>query len=312
MQLHYNILWIDNDIEDYIATGDVSSISTYLSELGFVPNLVTVKDEESFDENLLKFKYDLIISDFNLNNTTGDLIIEKVREEKGYDTEILFYSAKVNFRENPEVMQRLAFLDRISFHTGRDTFLDKIEKLIRLTVNKLLELDATRGLITSATSELDVLIEDITLDLVYGKLNKSEEEARLIGEDYISQFLDKSSAKFRQRLNENGFRGVLSSIEAFRKWRIFRDVLKEYFKVDNDPYVKEFLNQNKTYFDQVINIRNKFAHAKEMTKDGKKCLVGQIGKEDFVYSIEQCVEIRQNIIRHKQSFIHIVDHLNNK
>ena len=37
MQLHYNILWIDNDIDDYISTGEVDSIKTFLLDLGFEP-----------------------------------------------------------------------------------------------------------------------------------------------------------------------------------------------------------------------------------------------------------------------------------
>ena len=93
MRLEYNILWIDNDIQEYIDNKEVDNLNSYLEELGFEPNIVTVEDEADLDKFIYNHKYDLIISDFNLNATTGDKIIEKIRDEKGFSTEILFYTA---------------------------------------------------------------------------------------------------------------------------------------------------------------------------------------------------------------------------
>ncbi len=80
-------------------------------------------------------------------------------------------------------------MDRITFHTNRDTFLDKVEKLIVLTLDKLLDLNATRGLITSETSQLDVIIEELTLELVNNRLNLNQENLDKIIETYIDDIL---------------------------------------------------------------------------------------------------------------------------
>lgn len=61
MKLDYNILWLDNDLGDYIKNGDVKSINDFLIELGFEPNIVTVFDEAELDK-YLDINYDLIIS----------------------------------------------------------------------------------------------------------------------------------------------------------------------------------------------------------------------------------------------------------
>ncbi len=82
-------------------------VKNYLNDLGFESNVETLDDEANLDEYLIKHKYDLILSDFNLNATTGDNIIEEIREKKRLSTEILFYSAKSNFRDSPEVKERL-------------------------------------------------------------------------------------------------------------------------------------------------------------------------------------------------------------
>lgn len=295
MKFEYNILWIDNDIQEYIDNGEVNSINSFLVELGFEPNIITVEDEADLDNFIFTHKYDLIISDFNLNATTGDVIIEKIRNEKGFSTEILFYTAKSNFRDNPEVKERLAFMDRITFHSNRDTFLNKVEKLIALTLDKLLELNATRGLITAATSDLDVEIESIVMKLV---------EKRQIDEATLNGFItDKVFTPMETRLKNfwnkyDGFQNYFHRIDAVKKWEIFRDLLKP---LNAQQEIITFLDANKTYQAEVIDIRNKFAHAKGEVSNGKLVLKGHLGKDDFEFDTTACVAIRHKLIAHKRS-----------
>ncbi|MBS1748943.1 MAG: response regulator [Bacteroidetes bacterium] len=293
MKLEYNILWIDNDIQEYIDNREVNNLKTFLEELGFEPNIVTVEDEAELDNFIYNFKYDLIISDFNLNATTGDKIIEKIRDEKGFSTEILFYTAKSNFRDDPEVKDRLAFMDRITFHSNRDTFLDKVEKLIKLTLDKLLELNATRGLITAATSELDVEIEEIVMQLVV-KHNKSDADLKQIVNDKVFSKLEGTVKNFWD--NYGNFQDYFPKIEAVKKWEILRDLLKP-LKSQNQE-INTFLENNKTYQDQVITIRNQFAHVKAVEENGTLKLKG---RKDIEFDDNKCIEIRKNLIAHKRN-----------
>lgn len=304
MKLDYNILWLDNDLKDYIKNGDVESIKEFLIELGFEPNIVTVFDEAELDK-YLDISYDLIISDFNLNKENGDIIIYRLREEKRLDTEILFYSAKTNFVQDLEVKERLAFMERINIQVGRDSLLDKIEKVIELTVRKLFELNATRGLITAATSDLDVEIEEIVMQLVLH---------HKISDDDLKQIVtDKAHAPLQKRLETfwdkyNDFQSYFPKIDAVKKWEIFRDLLKP-LKAQHE--IKSFLDSNKTYQVQVIDIRNKFAHAKAYDDNGKLKLIGQIEGEDFEFTEDSCVEIRRNLINHKRNIETLKKLLNN-
>ncbi len=296
MKLEYNILWLDNDLQNYIDNGDVASIEEFLAEKGFEPNIVTVFDEATIN-NYLDINYDLIISDFNLNAENGDIIIYRLREEKRLDTEILFYSAKTDFIKDATVKERLAFMERINIQIGRDTLLDKIEKVIELTLGKLLELNATRGLITSATSDLDVVIEELAIDLVFNHLKLSQENIDGIINFYVDDFLRKSPDFFLKKYSEIGFKDWFHKIEASRKWGIFRDLLKQ---IDNSE-IKTFLANNKTYREQVIDIRNKFAHAKAEEIDGKILLKGQYGQEGFSFDLDACIKIRHDLINHKRN-----------
>lgn len=295
MQLEYNILWIDNDIQEYLDNGEVNSINSFLEDLGFEPNIITVDDESNLDDFIFKHKYDLIISDFNLNATTGDIIIEKIRIEKGFSTEILFYSAKSNFKDNPEVKERLSFLDRITFHSNRDTFLDKVEKMIALTLDKLLELNATRGLITAATSDLDVEIENIVMLLI------KEKE---VNEDTLTEFIkNKVVTPLKNKLDTfwgkyDSFQNYFHRIDAVKKWEIFRELLKPQ---KSTLEIATFLETNKTYQVEVIEVRNKFAHSKAESRDGQLVLRGQLGQEGFQFDSNACIQIRRNLIKHKKN-----------
>ncbi len=299
MKLDYNILWLDNDLKDYITNGDVKSINDFLIELGFEPNIVTVFDEAELN-NYLDISYDLIISDFNLNRENGDVVIYRLREEKKLDTEILFYSAKTNFIQDAEVKERLAFMERINIQIGRDSLLDKIEKVIELTVRKLFELNATRGLITAATSELDVEIETLSIAILRNHLKKSDDELNGIVEFYVKDFLTKNPDKFIERHQKVGFDSSFKFIEANRKWGIFRDSLKEFNKSNSADEIKNFLEFNKTYFEDVIKVRNKFAHAKADKNGDKVVLKGQIEGEDYEFDTAKCIEIRKKLIDHKR------------
>lgn len=294
MKLEYNILWIDNDIQEYIEIGEVNSMSSFLEDLGFEPNIITLADESQLDDYIFLHKYDLIVSDFNLNATTGDVIIEKIRNEKGFSTEILFYTAKSNFLDDPNVKDRLAFMDRITFHSNRDTFIDKVEKLIKLTLDKLLELNATRGLITAATSDLDIEIESLVMSLVEKKQLNDEQLKQIVESKVLTPLTNKVNAFWDKYEN---FQAYFHKIDAVKKWEVLRDLLKP---DKSDTSIAAFLELNKTYQKDVIDIRNKFAHAKAENREGQLILKGRLEKEDFTFDTDSCIEIRRKLITHKR------------
>ncbi len=73
--------------------------------------------------------------------------------------------------------------------------------------------------------------------------------------------------------------------------------------------IKSFLKKNSSYFNQVIDIRNKFAHSKAKQKGEKTVLIGQFGKEDFEFDKEQCISIRKAIIEHRINFRNLLEYL---
>lgn len=303
MRLDYNLLWIDNDLPGYEERGEVDGLSSYISELGFRPQIKTLLGEDGLEQALAESRFDLIVSDYNLDSTDGVAVVQSIRDSDN-QTEILFYTARVGTTTSEELREKLKNIDRISIHLGRDTLIAKIESTIDLTVERLIELTATRGLITSETSELDVVIQEIVLHLTNDRLKVSEEDKTKMLETNVCEVLEKRKEDFRKKMNEESFDDCFASVsvEAYRKWTIFRELLKQLDGVEKSEELKLILEINKTYGDQVITIRNKFAHAKAITENGQTRLKGQLGKEDFNFDQDKCIDIRKNLIVHRDNF----------
>lgn len=301
MRLDYNLLWIDNDLPDYEERGEVDGLRSYISGLGFRPQIKTLLGEDGLEQVLDEHRFDLIVSDYNLDSTDGVAVVQSIRDRNN-QTEILFYTARVGTTTIEELRDKLKNIDRISVHFGRDTLITKIESTIELTVERLIELTATRGLITSETSELDVVIQDIVLHLVNDRLNVSEDDKAKIFEEHVYDVLEKRKQDFQKRVGEETFDDCFESVEAFRKWKIFRELLRKLNGIEQSEDLKLILEINGTYNDQVIAIRNKFAHAKAITENGQTALKGQFGKEDFQFDQEKCIQIRKNLITHRDNF----------
>jgi len=297
MKITYNILWVEDSPEWYEAM--LEHVKSILEEEGFelkserYDNIQEIED--LINKDGLK-KFDMLLVDFNLKTKdSGDKIIKLIRDS-GIYTDVLFYSVDIE-----------KIRDSISKHvlegvytTDRRDFEDKFKHVFLTTIKKIQEVNSMRGLIMGETSELDIEIENIAMQLVYGQLKLSNDDINKIIEDYVNDNLRKKTDSFWERYNEIGFKKIFHEIESSRKWNIFRKLLK---RISNDE-IKIFLESNKTYGEEVIHIRNIFAHVKVEEKDGKDVLIGVAGKE-IVVDEDKCKTIRQNIIKHRRNIDHL-------
>jgi CheY-like chemotaxis protein len=303
MQLPYNILWIDNDLSDYIERGQIERLKVHILDLGFEPNIITNTERSSIATNLTKARYDLIISDYDLGEEieahNGIEVVNNIREQD-YLTEILFYTGNSRKNIEEDLRNELKNIDRITIHLGRETLLERIETLIELTVQKLLEIDATRGLITSITSTLDVYMEIIAHKLLDNIL-MADKNIPAIQKTYISDYRETKKSAIKQcisqrDIHQSDFKQYYSNSVAYRKWYLLKQFLKTSCPKGFDV---DLFGQ---YFEEVINVRNRFAHAKSEEIDGVIVLKGQLGKEDFQFDKQACIQIRKNLILHKKNF----------
>jgi hypothetical protein len=303
MRINYNLLWIEDEQSWYDTTLEL--FTQNLEDHGF--NLIPTKCK-NFDEieDLIKLdglkKYDLLLIDFTLRaSKSGDEIIQLIRSSSIY-TDIIFYSSAV---ETVRKSMRDHELEGV-YSSDRKDIENKFNQVFETTIKKIQEINSMRGLIVGETSELDVIIEDLALDVLINKLKVESEELDKIMEEYCKNLRSRPD-KFLEGYVEHGFKFWFHRLEAMAKWQILRTYLK---KIPKDQAITEFLKINAKYSDHVIDIRNKFAHSKSIEKSGISVLIAQMGKDDFEYNEDKFIEIRKNLKEHRDSFENLINILN--
>ncbi len=298
MKLSYKILWIDDQIEDYIDMGIKSEFENYLDSLGFVYKIETFENGNKAEESLKTVKYDLILSDYNIEgeNEQGDTLIRKIRDG-GIFTEVLFYSARDNFDDIAKNLYR----DRVSFFSlvgdeGMKEFRARTIRLIDLTISKLQELNNIRGLVMAETSELDNTVIDILSSFF---LTENEETLPL--KNYIINTIRESTKrnqKKSEKFNELDPKLILKEriFDADKKARTIGALL-ELKGFDKEAPFDNFYNNYKT---DVLDIRNDLAHAKSAVIDGVEYLIisRKDGEHPEKFDQDICINIRKNLRKH--------------
>ena len=299
MSLKYNILWVDDDI-DNLLDPDISSlkqdIETFLEELGYIPSIQTFEDINSAKNELFQTNYDLILSDYNMDGGNGDILIKEIREGKIY-TEVLFYTGQA--QQQIENIAKSLFADRVSFHNlksddrNNQEFKEKIIWLINQTLKKLQELNAVRGLVMAETSRLDRMIENILIEYF-----NSDDDKKEILKKYI---LDKIKKSLKSNFSGDVLKIADKTDIEIVKSRIF-DAYKKSQTLQKLITLKEldgdFTHEN--YNNDVIQTRNELAHAEAEIKESREVLViekaGDIEEKEFKQ--EDVIDIRKNILKY--------------
>lgn len=299
MSLQYNILWLDDRIEEYQTLEIDTELKEYIENLFFEPHIYMYESVDEAIKNSTKRKYDVIFSDFNINeNKTGKDFIFDIRN-KNVNAEVLFYSAQ---QTPPETgLDRISFL-KLHSDSSYEDLKNKMKSVINLTIEKLKDLTNLRGLVMSEVSELDVMMKEIVAD--YCKKSESDEKelrSYTIGtiEERIKKSLDLSQTTCDKK--------------CFHEWKN-KTVQEVVFEQNFDSYITaralNHIIENKkldiekflsNYNSEIIKNRNELAHCKaELKENGKEVLSTKKGEKEF--STDDINEIRRNIIKYHKMF----------
>lgn len=299
MNLEYKILWVDDKIDSFINTlGYESDIKNYLDKLFFTPILDTYETVEEAKKMLTKNKYDLILSDYNIDTEKGDDFIRYVRRQN-VNTEILFYSALTTV---PGLD-----IDRISFFSipttdGYPQLLEKIKNLIKLTIEKLQDLTVIRGLVMAGTSHLDKLMEEIILHYFITQKNNERDK---IFEEILSELEKNHKNKLKTddckknctiKLRQKKMQDIIVSIdfESSRKARTINKIIENIEKFTYETK-KNFYED---YFSEIIEYRNNLAHSRSEQRGNSEVLIPKKQNEEIIFDEAKFREIRENILKY--------------
>jgi hypothetical protein len=295
MKIDYKILWLDDKMDEILADNYPKEIESFLSDQGFEPYITTVKNETEFFENL-NDSFDLILTDFHLNDTTtntrnGDAIIEEVRNNSIF-TEIMFYSAQGDLAYIIK-KNRISFFDtrKATGNIHYEKIVEYAIKLIGLTIKKFQHVVAMRGMIMNETSTIDADMLEIVRDFI--QKNESTNVKNRIYDELISFHSEKlaDSEKFKKNDRIDSVLKDPLLISSSQRANAIEEIIK---LLGTENFIED-LKVN------IIKVRNDFAHA-VYVKDketGREYFLGKKGEIDFNEQI--CKDIRINISKHKEN-----------
>jgi CheY-like chemotaxis protein len=286
MKITYNVLWLDDKIDDFKDDGWVDKINQYLVEEGFEPNIVMVSKVDDFF-SYLNETFDLILTDFHMTSKNGDEVVKDIRE-RNIQTEILFYTAKAD-------LQAIGKIDRITFvETVNDHHAEVIEatkELINLTIKKFQHIIAMRGMIMHETSILDNQTTQILLSYIDSKKVSYDEIIDSICSRLEEMLMGKKEFVTNVQKNRNLKKLIRDTFlfSADYKIEALKNILEDLSLFDfTDDYKKE-----------VINLRNKFAHViLEIDETGRQYF--KSGEDGITFDESLCRTLRKNINKHKK------------
>lgn len=296
MKLNYYILWVEDDDSWYETTAELCKDT--VDGYGFSP---VIKRKKTLDEVTQELvgdglkKYDIFLIDFTLRNSKdGSSIIDFLREKNIY-TDIIFYSSdKQTIIESIKEKE----LEGV-YHSDRKEIEDKFEKVFLTTIKKIEEINSMRGLIVGETSDLDSMIEERLLSCIKLDIAKTFDIDKFVLNEIIEKALQRAQF-LKSEYESEGLSNLFIHIDAIKKWELLRGILKK--NKNLHAYIMEFIEINGTYQDEVIKIRNMFAHAKVIIgEDGKELLKSLTGTDHHEFNEESFRAIRTNLKKHHKS-----------
>ena len=288
MKLEYKIIWLDDYIQDFIDLEAIEEIERHLIANGFIPNVKTVKKSSDFFA-LLDDSFDLILTDFHMNDMNGDEVVEQIRSSKySIMTEILFYTAKADLKDTQKI-SRVSFLEtKASTSEHIEKVISRTIDLIDLTIKKFQHIVTMRGMIMHETSSLDELSFEIINDYLT-KTDDSDIKESIFNEIisfYEKKFNEVSKYKKNERIDKIMSNPLLFSFS--QRANTLSAIIE---KNELTNFIDDFKNS-------VIKIRNQFAHSVlERNDDGKEYFRNK--SEEIIFDETLCKKIREDIIKHK-------------
>ena len=294
MKIKYSILWLDDQIDEFIEDEFVLQIENFLEDEGFEPNVITVsKSQELFSK--LSGDWDLILTDYNMADKNGAKVIREIRD-KSILTEILFYTAQKEWEDVGRI-DRVSFLQTSKIvGTHHEIVVNEAKRLIGLTIKKFQNIVAMRGLIMHETSSLDAQIDNIVQNYLKCQgveCNKcsNKDKCQPISELVLTQMHKQISEKNK----------IVSS-------KNFKKIRKDSFLYSAD-YKRMVLGKlleihgiedfSAKYKDDIISIRNKFAHAVLLCDGSNGRQYFENKTEGITFNDDLCRKIRKDIREYK-------------
>lgn len=176
MNVNFKVLWFEDEMG--WRPSSERSMKRIIESHNLVPIITWKKGDEGDAEEELKKEYDLILMDYELRGTMGNILIKKLRQFDIY-TDVVFYSgnynkmvkALYNIDEkgmNIEPVDGIYFSDR-----KREELFPKLQKVVDKVVRRMQDIVNLRGVVLDNVSGFENQMQNI-LVLTANKFSQAQ------------------------------------------------------------------------------------------------------------------------------------------
>ena len=296
MRLDFRILWIDDQQKHVNSFAE--GLQFELNDLGFELDVIRVesldKVQGTINEHVHGDGIDLVLVDFDLGTGNGDGGAEAllaVRKRFPYK-EIIFYSAL-----DTKKLRKIAFeaeVDGIILST-RLSLVNDTTQVIQNLLRRVMDIDHMRGVVMSATSDIDFLVEK-SLHTLYERMDIASRKT--FCEDLIKD-LNKKLTDWSAELAKAAGKSTLLSIIKLK--HIF-SAIERVGQLNNclspmGSSASIYQSKIDVYCKDIVPRRNKLAHViiKKENDSTTLCGLEKITEQDLA-------SLRRDLIEHRKNF----------
>jgi hypothetical protein len=293
MNLSYSILWYDDD-QSFFESLDKPSIEDEIVSWGFQPQIVPVHNAAELQQYAPFKQFDMLVVDFKLGGGEhGDQFIRSVRNQGVY-AEIIFYSTSASSELWQAVHDNQ--LEGV-FVTNKQGIIQKLFRVAKQSVQKVLDLENMRGIVMSEVGDLDALLESIfkramqvvtpeQRQMIFDRFHEKVSEQHKDFQDALSAFKEAPSID-----------GLLELCDSDKRWQNLNRVKKHHALLKDSNFVGD-------YQKEILLPRNCLAHGvPEKKVDGS--FVFRHKSKEYVFDDNVSHALRKRILEYKNAFSEI-------
>lgn len=299
MRLDFTILWID-DQPQHIRSFE-EGLRNSLDDLGFKLTVIPVASLDAVDATVSEHVHDdaidLVLVDYDLTGkgTGGEEALLQVRKKLPFK-DLIFYSGT-----DVQKLREIAFkvgADGIYF-SSRPGLVGNATRAIQKLLSKVMDLDHMRGVVMSASSDIDFVVE-LSLLKLHDTLEAAEKatlHAEIVAE--LREKLKNWNEDLEKAASKGDFASLMKKKHIFTASDRLSSLMKRLASWDAEH--DETRSKVDRYINGVVQQRNKLAHAMLKRQGGKLRMVGM----EQNWTAEEMTALRRELINHRDNFMRI-------
>lgn len=304
MNIIFRVLWFEDEVS--WRPSSERKMKEIIEKHNLLPEITWKKGDENDAEDELKKDYDLVLMDYELRGTTGNILIRKLRQLDIY-TDVLFYSG--NFERMVKALYNMDMsnysvepVDGVYFSDRkREELYPKLQRVVDKIVRRMQDVISLRGVVLDNVSGFESQMQNI-LVLAINKFSDAQLEN--LNNYAKNKLVTPSKEEYVKKMeaiesNQQVLKAIVEApdylLDSYKKARLIGRVIKvltsEYGMTLDEKYNK-FAD---VYNNEIIKYRNALGHAMRSNSNNREIYIGEIDRKPITFNEELFRKMRASI-----------------